>query len=655
MCGICGVVSRSDEWRIDVPLLERMRDTMVTRGPDDEGLELLGDESFRIGLGHRRLSIIDLSELGRNPLATADGRLRIVYNGEVFNYAELREELVAAGHPFRSQTDTEVVLYGVRQWGLEGCLRRLRGMYAFALFDADDRSLTLVRDPLGVKPLYWARQSGLFAFASEIKAILTLPWVERRLNRTGLELYLTFANVPGPETLFEGIRKLGPGSWLRLDAAGEVTESRYWWPEKARPDERPLREEEYVEELRRLLRRSVKRRMVSDVPFGVFLSGGVDSSLNVALMAEQMDRPVQTFSVGIEDDPTNEFLYARQVAERFGADHHETVIGYKDFIDFLPRMAYAQDEPLADPVCVPIYYVSKLARESGVPVIQVGEGSDEVFAGYPTFFKFVGWRLGAYEAFRGLPAPLRRLAARAVRHRAPGEWQDVFRRAAAGEPFFLGNAIAFWDTEKQDLLQVAPRNGTAGRWVADLGRKLAVPDPLLSIINIELKNRLPELLLMRVDKMSMAHSIETRVPFLDEDVVEFALKIPSDLKRRNGQPKYILKKAAEGILPDDVIYRRKQGFCGSATNMVTDRIGRFAREAILESPFTREHFRMDPIERLFERHAADKRFHGFKVWNLLNLVLWHDQWFGSGQGAAGAAPAAPPAPRRAAQSSPAVS
>ncbi|MBX3237144.1 MAG: asparagine synthase (glutamine-hydrolyzing) [Nitrospiraceae bacterium] len=631
MCGIVGVLSRDR----DPALLERtvvaMRDEMRHRGPDDAGVTVLRDGERLLALGHRRLSIIDLSPLGHQPMSTADGSHWIVFNGEIFNYQELRRQLPASVQAsFRSQSDTEVILYAAREWGVEECLRRLRGMYAFALYDVRKGLLTLVRDPLGVKPLYYVDQQGAFAFASEIKALLALPGFSREIHQESLYHYLTFANAPAPYTFFEHVRKLEAGSCLTLDRQGRMEQHRFWDPAPYSAATTDLSEQECIEEIRRLLRQSVKRRMVSDVPFGVFLSGGVDSSLNVALMAELLDRPVETFSIGIKDDPTNEFEHARQVATHFKTHHHEAVIDDRDFIAFLPEMARLQDEPVADPVCVPIYYISRVARESGTPVIQVGEGSDEIFAGYQTYHLFDGWDRQLYRPYLHMPGLLRQSIYAVGKYFLPAETQDALRRAGEGEPLFLGNAIAFWDNEKSSLLKPAfVSEETSSRWIDRLEHSLQLGDPLSRIIQIELKNRLPELLLMRVDKMSMANSIETRVPFLDEDLVAFALSIPSALKYKHGRPKYILKEAARGIIPDSIIDRKKWGFCGSATNMLSPRLVEFAKPRILDSPLIAERFNRPAIEQLFHALRTQKRFNSFKIWNLLNLVLWHEQWFTS--------------------------
>jgi asparagine synthase (glutamine-hydrolysing) len=411
-----------------------------------------------------------------------------------------------------------------------------------------------------------------------------------------------------------------------------VVRQRYWDPARFAPNGEPLAERDYVEELRRLLRQAVARRLVSDVPVGVFLSGGVDSSLNVALMAEQLGHPLETYTVGLNGDPTNEFAQARLVAKRFGARHHEVVVSEEEILAFLPAMPYHQDEPLADPVCVPLYYLSRLARQSGTPVVQVGEGSDELFAGYPIYHLFRRWDEYAYRRYLAVPERVRALVYNLGKGRLPAQHVDAFRRAMAGDPLFVGNAVAFWDDEKARLLEKPfPVETTSSAFIRHLADRSGSRDPLVRMIHLELANRLPELLLMRVDKMSMAASIETRVPFLDEDLVAFALTVPSAFKFKDGEPKYLLKKAAEGILPPEVIYRPKWGFCGSATTMLQERIVWYAHSRILESPLIRERFNLAAVERLFALGRRRPRFNRFKIWNLLNLVLWHERWIAQDQ------------------------
>jgi asparagine synthase (glutamine-hydrolysing) len=630
MCGIAGVYAWRPGIRLDEPVLMAMREAITSRGPDDAGLLVLHGRSVRLGLAHRRLSILDLTPRGRQPMATGDGRLTIVFNGEIFNFRELRRELQHSyGCEFHSDTDTEVVLQGVARWGLEAALRRFRGMYAFALFDREDEALTLVRDPLGVKPLYYRASPGDIMFASEIKALLAHPECGRAIDERALSHYLTFANSPAPHTLFAGVRKLEAGCYLRISASGASHYQRYWDPGAIAP-ERTMSEADYVEQLRALLRQAVARRMVADVPFGVFLSGGVDSALNVALMSEQMSRPVSTFSVGISGDPANEFAHARAVARSFGAHHREIEIGHRDFLAFLERMAYVQDEPLADPVCVPLFYLARLARESGTPVVQVGEGSDELFGGYGMYHRFNAWNRYAYRHLAQLPRAARRALSMLAGRFGNAALSDAGRRALDGHPLFLGNAIAFWDCEKESLLkEPLPSEWYASRLIHELEQTSVADDSLLRMINVELRNRLPELLLMRVDKVTMANSIEARVPFLDEDVVEFALRLPSSLKFKNGIAKYILKKAAEGVLSPQVIYRKKWGFCGSATTIVTPALAAHAREVVLASPLIGALLHRARVEQLFRQHDVQPRFNSFKIWNLLNLALWHATWFES--------------------------
>lgn len=631
MCGLVGLYEPTgDRAELEAVLL-RMRDTMILRGPDDCGLELFRLGQGNLGFGHRRLSIIDLSERGRQPMSTSDGQLSIVFNGEIFNHAELRRELKASRScVFRTATDTEVILQAVREWGVDRALSRLRGMYAFAIFDRADESVTLVRDPLGVKPLYYSLcGGGRFAFASEIKALLAYPAIAPRIEHSALLHYLTFANTPAPLTMFEGIHKLEAGTLMRFDATGALHKRRYWDPATVR-SEPSIGEDQAIEQLRYLLRQAVARRMVSDVPFGVFLSGGIDSSLNVALMAERMDRPVETFSIGISGDTESELGRAREIATLFRANHHEIAIGDAEFLSFLERLAYVQDEPLADPVCVPLHYLSELARNSGTKVIQVGEGSDEIFGGYGMYGRFERWHRLAFEPLMCFPGFAKHAAYQASRLLGNPALEDAGRRAVHGEPLFIGNAVAFWDSEKSVLLRRGPEpEQCASRYIKELVLRNGAKDPLASIINIELKNRLPELLLMRVDKITMASSIEARVPFLDEDVVEFALRIPSSLKIADGQGKYILKRAAEGLIPHETIYRRKRGFCGSATNMVTPRVAAFASDVLRESALIEEYFHRSYVDALFDQHAREPRFNGFKIWNLLNLALWHRTWFRS--------------------------
>ena len=381
MCGIAGVYYHSDSRPVDPEVLGSMAAAMTHRGPDDQGFHRgAGD---RLGLAFRRLSIVDLAG-GHQPMSTPDGRYTLVFNGEVYNHLELRKELESLGVVFSTRCDTEVILHAYAVWG-EDCLRRFQGMFALGVWDEEERTLFLARDRMGIKPLYWAPVPGGIAFGSEIKVLFRHPDLSPALERNEMARYLTFLCVPPPNTLFEGVNKLAPGHSLVIRENDGPGTPRSWWsslPEAGYiAPERSL--DDWAEELRELLVDSVRARLMADVPFGAFLSGGVDSSAIVAIMSSLLDRPVETFTVGYKDDPGfNELEHARATAKRFGTNHHEVMIDHADFRDFLPRLVHHQDEPIADPVCVPLYHVAELARRNGVLVTQVGEGADELFFGY---------------------------------------------------------------------------------------------------------------------------------------------------------------------------------------------------------------------------------------------------------------------------------
>ena len=387
MCGICGIfefgrATGGVTWDV----VSAMRDTMVHRGPDDAGTWISSDR--RVGLGHRRLSIVDLSAAGHNPMTNETRDVWITFNGEIYNHERLRPRLVERGHVYHSRTDTETLVHLYEEEG-DDLVHRLEGMFAFAIWDESRRRLLLARDRLGVKPLYYTVADGRLLFASEIKALLEHPDVPRDVDEESLYHYLTFLTTPAPKTLFRGISKLPPGHLLTCDERGRVEVRRYW-DAIVEPPAEPLSEEETIARVRELLSEAIEKRMMSDVPFGVFLSGGVDSSANVALMSRLTNMPVRTFTVGFEGAPQyNELDHARRVAKQFGADYHEVIINHEDAISFLPDMIFHQDEPIADPVCVSLYYVSKLARETGTIVVQAGEGSDEIFSGYTTYAAYL--------------------------------------------------------------------------------------------------------------------------------------------------------------------------------------------------------------------------------------------------------------------------
>jgi asparagine synthase (glutamine-hydrolysing) len=625
VCGINGVLAfDGGSFVVTERYVSRMRDLLAHRGPDGAATWVDGDG--RIGLGHRRLAIIDLSDSASQPMCNEDGSLWIVFNGEIYNHADIRRELAAGGdHRWKTDhSDTEVILHAFEEWGID-CLAMFRGMFAFALWDARARQLWLVRDRIGIKPLYFSVHHGRLVFASEIKALLDDPDQRREVDETALFHFLSFLTTPGPETMFSGIRKLPPATWLRVDADGRQTERRYWdvWDEtQALAGSEDTIAERVLEELRT----AVRLRKVSDVPVGVFLSGGLDSSTNAALFSEGESRPVQTFSIGYAGDYASypsELPYARRMAQRVGADHHEYLISAQDVIDFLPDMVRLQDEPIADPVCVPVHYVAKLARAHGTIVCQVGEGADELFIGYPNWMEAL-----KRQRYDDLPVPdvakrgaVGALSAMGYDRTVHVEW---LRRGARGEPLFWGGAEAFTHAEKRRLLSPRLRRLLAGVTSFDAIRPIrerfergaAEPSHANWMSYVDLHLRLPELLLMRVDKMTMSVGLEARVPFLDHRFVGLAMSIPSALKTKNGTLKYVLKKAVQGLIPDDLITRRKQGFGLPVNEMFRGALADVA-EAELRR-FCEETDLLDPIEVASVMRTADAS----KRWYLMNLAMW---------------------------------
>ncbi len=641
MCGICGIFEfGSGDHPVEEKVVVRMRDTLTHRGPDDAGVYISVDR--RVGLGHRRLSIIDLSAAGRQPMSNEDGSVWISFNGEIYNHERLRADLEAKGHVYRSRTDTETLVHLYEEEGPD-FVRRLEGMFALAIWDARRRELLLVRDRIGIKPLYYAVLPGTLLFGSEIKAILEHPRMSRRIDLAALYHFLTFIAAPAPRTLFQGVRKLPPATRMIVDRHGHLRSEVYWDPFESPPMEgaRYDDESDCAERIRVLLERAIEKRMMSDVPFGVFLSGGLDSSANVALMARLMDRPVRTFSVGFEDHPSyNEFEHARKVASLFGTEHHEVVIGPQDLLDYMPDMIHHQDEPIADWVCVPLHFVSRLAKESGTTVIQVGEGSDELFFGYETYLRAYRTYARYFEKLLRLPRPLRAGAYSAARGLAAllgrgGDRLEMLRKAAVEETYFWGGAIAWSEPAKRRLLSDSARTRTDGLSSHDVilehyrKARRARPDGDFGqmMIYLELKNRLAELLLMRVDKITMASSVEARVPFLDHALVEFSMRIPTGLKIRGGRSKYLLKKAMTGILPDEIIHRPKQGFGAPVSEWFRGVLYEPAVRGVLASRLRAEGlFDYEHVRSLFEIHRAGGRDHSWHLWTLYNLSRWYDHW-----------------------------
>ncbi len=621
MCGLSGaLVFKGGSFRIECPYIQAMIDTLKHRGPDGEGIWI--SEDRKVGLGFRRLAILDLTESANQPMSNAQNTVHLVFNGEIYNHAEIRKELLH--YPWKTDhSDTEMILHAYEEWGID-CVHKFRGMFAIAIWDARTRELWLVRDRIGVKPLYYSIHDGRITFASEIKALLQDPDQKRVVHEEALYHYLSFLTTPAPQTLFDGIKKLPPGTWLRVQEEGTILERRYWdvWDHT-----KPLThasEEEIAEKLLQELKTSVQLRKISDVPVGIFLSGGIDSSTNAALFGE--GETIKTFSIGYRGNYQsyqNELHFAKKMAERVGAIYHERLLTVDDLLEFLPRMTHLQDEPIADPVCVPVYYVSKLARDHGIVVAQVGEGSDELFWGYPSWKTALklqnmdNWPIPNFMKKLGLRA-IERLGKKTSMH------YERLRRGSLDQPIFWSGAEGFTEAQKKRLL--SPRlkekfkDLTSWQAIEPIYKRFQAKawekSPLNWMSYSDLNLRLPELLLMRVDKMSMGVSLEGRVPFLDHKFVELAMSIPQSIKTKDGISKYILKKAVRGVIPDELIDRPKQGFGVPVYEWLYDKLGPRMREELESFCQETDFLDFQEVLRYFEGG------HGPQIWYLFNLALW---------------------------------
>ncbi len=636
VCGIVGIYRR-DRGPVSADQLAGLRDTMTHRGPDGDGL-WVREAGRDVGFGHRRLAIVDLSDNGRQPMFSEDRTVAVTFNGEIYNHDILRADLERRGHRFNSRCDAEVLVHLYEEHG-RGIVDRLVGMFAFAIWDERREELLLARDRMGIKPLYFFDDGNRFAFASEIKALLPLMR-SREIDPVALSHYLTFVAVPPPRTLFSGVSKLAPAHTMVVTRGGPSAPVRYWDPIQDR-DRFETDDIDWAAELRFRLERSIDRRMMSDVPVGVFLSGGVDSSTNVALMSELVDHPINTFSIGFRDaEQFNEFKFAQRIAEQYGTHHHEVLIDSDDLWRFMPDLVYHQDEPIADPVCVPLYFVAKLAKDNGVTVVHVGEGADELFAGYPTYVQAHEIETGSWARFRSLPAPLRAAAAwsgsRALAGR-PG-WEthrEALRRGGQRDGrLWWGGAVAFYelglDRVTTDQLSRRLDGETPRQVVASIARDAATAgsrDELDGLIYQDLRLRLPELLLMRVDKLTMANAVEARVPFLDHEVVELAMAMPQSEKIRDGIGKHVLKRAVSDLLPEDLIWRPKQGFGTPVSQWFRGPLANdLARRLEGSSLHELGYLDRDEVSTLLELHRSGRAERSFQLWNLLNLSVWYDHW-----------------------------
>jgi asparagine synthase (glutamine-hydrolysing) len=623
MCGICGIVFSDRGQRAHRENLELMNEQIVHRGPDDQGF--LVQEN--VGLAMRRLSIIDV-QTGHQPISNEDGSLWIVFNGEIYNHRELRRDLEARGHRYSTKSDTETIVHLFEEYG-DACVTHLRGMFAFAIWDRSKRRMFLARDRLGIKPLYYSYGEGKLLFGSEIKAILAYPGVNAEFNRKTLAEYLAFGYVAGEETMYSGIRKLLPGHVLTFDGQGRIEIVRYW-DLKVPVDAVDRGREYYVAHYRELLEKCVASHLMSDVPLGVFLSGGLDSSAIAALTAKISKEQIKTFSVGYGEEQFSELPFARSIAEHIHSKHYEVRLSREEFFAALPRLIWHEDEPLAWPSSVALYFVSRLAREH-VTVVLTGEGSDETLAGYTRYpWTLLNSRIDS--VYRGLTPPFLRQVLRQAIAAAPLaadrlrqlEHTFLMRDGASLESFYFDNFYsAFSAVGQLDLLtpEALASSGDAYRNSMDVWDRSS-EDLLHRLLYTDINTYLVELL-MKQDQMSMAASVESRVPFLDHLLVEFAASIPAKYATKGLAGKLILKSAVEDLLPHEIVHRRKMGFPTPWPHWLAgpqlDSI-----ELLLTERRTVERgfFRPEALRCLFAEHRAGRRDHGNRIWRLLNLELW---------------------------------
>ena len=619
MCGICGKVDLTGA-RVEDDLIARMCNTLIHRGPDAQGIYTAAG----IGLGQRRLSIIDLSTRAVAPLANEDGSIWVTFNGEIYNFRELRGRLEERGHAFRTSSDTEVLVHLYEEYGVD-CVQHLRGMFAFAIWDAPRRRFFAARDRLGKKPLYYARTPTALVFGSEVRAVLADPSITPSPNLPAIDAYLTYQYVPSPLTAFEGISKLPPAHYLVCDPDGAVAVTRYWRPPAGPTSTRPA--EALRDELMWRLREAVRLRLIADVPIGAFLSGGVDSATVVALMATESGSRVKTFSIGFEEAAFNELAFARTVAERYETDHHECMVR-ADAADVLPRLVHHYAEPFADSSALPAYYVSEMARRH-VTVALSGDGGDETFAGYENYRVVSGW-----DRYDAVPYPIRRAMAHGaatVIDRLP--YSNSIARAARGAQMWAGpvperfklQSSIFKPQEKQAAYtpqfraRLATHEGppvVALEWDEDM-------DPVDWMMRHDQHYYLPDCLMVKIDIASMAHGLEVRCPLLDHTLVEFAATIPSELKQQGGEGKRIFKDTVRDLVPAAVLSKRKTGFGIPLARWLRQDLLELVRGTLLDDRArSRGLFAPPFIARLVDDHRSGRRDWSARIWALLFLELW---------------------------------
>ena len=664
MCGISGIYNYKIDSEVKDYDLSKMRDSMLHRGPDN-GMNWISEDK-KIGLSHRRLSIVDLSTSAAQPMKNEDGTVIVTFNGEIYNHLDLRKQLIDSNHVFStSHSDTEVLVHGFEEWGIDGLVKKIEGAYCFCIWSSKEKKSYLVRDRVGIKPLYFSFYNGSFLFASEIKAILSFPKFKRKMDTTAMYHYLTFLTTPAPFTMFENVNKLPAGFYMTVDSDGEINYKRYWdalpKQSKVEKDTKNMTDEEkhkyFVKGIKDKLENAVKKRMMSDVPIGVFLSGGIDSSMNVALMSRYSNKPLETFTVGFTDHThLNEIEHARLISKKFKTNHNEILIDEKDMMEYIDDLVIQQDEPLADWVCIPLYFVSKLAKDRGVTVIQVGEGADEQFAGYRAYMNYLKFENRYWRPLKKLPKFLQFLLSKII---LLGNlfktnfdfYSDIIERAYNNSEYFWTGAPVFWNNMKRKLL--VKTNFKKQKRPKELNDEVLLPnsyyklnsaniiksfssffnknftkkDYLAQMIYNDLKLRLPELLLMRVDKITMSLSLEARVPFLDHNLVEFTMDIPKKFKVPKYNAKKIFKDVSRSIIPDEIIDRKKMGFNAPMKEWLMGDFGKKAQISVNKSTIHKlKLFNKKYINKLFKDHFNGKADNSLYLWTIFNLTKWFDYW-----------------------------
>lgn len=628
MCGICGKLNFDRQKPVDHQLLQRMMDLIRHRGPDGDGEYRSGP----VGLGHRRLSIIDLST-GDQPMSNEDGTVWVVYNGEIYNFPEIRSDLQARGHKFKSTTDTEVIIHLYEELGPES-VARFRGMFAFALWDERKQLLLLARDRVGVKPLYYMNTGKALLFGSEMKSILADPSVERCINPRAIDRFLTYYYLPGNETLIEGIFKLEPGHYLTV-IEGQVKKRQYWdlhFPTSPRK----IGFEDAVHELRSLLRRTVKDHMISDVPVGVLLSGGVDSTGVLSYAVEQTDKPMHTFTIGFEGQQfADERPYARLAAQKFGTKHHEITMTARDFQDFLPKYVWHMEEPICEPPAVALYFVSHLARQSAVKVLLSGEGGDEAFGGYQNYRNLL-----LLERLKGAFGPVKGMLRSGFEALGRLGWKRVAPYAGLVDPpiskYYLSRTATPNSpfSRLKDIIYTREFREALGAGASDLPtrclfERLDGVSLLNQMLYVDTKTWLPDDLLVKADKITMATSVELRVPLLDFQVLEFAASLPQNYKVCGWKLKRILKAALEESVPREILNRKKTGFPVPYDNWLRGAMKEFVFNTVLgQNSSISTYFDRTKIEDLLQAHQKGNRY-SKEVFSLLVLELWHQKYANS--------------------------